>query len=72
MENEFSKFKEEINTEDAEVQFSIGNCYKKGQDVPRDYEEAVKWYTKAAKQGHAAAQCDLGFCYAVGHGVEQQ
>ena len=25
--------------------------------------EAVKWYTKAAEQGHAAAQTNLGLMY---------
>jgi TPR repeat protein len=31
----------------------------------------VKWYTKAAKQGHAAAQYNLGIMYRRGHGVAQ-
>ena len=32
--------------------------------------QAVKWYRKAAEQGHATAQSNLGFCYLLGHGVE--
>ena len=31
--------------------------------------EAVKWYRKAADQGHAKAQYNLGWCYANGEGV---
>ena len=27
-----------------------------------DYEEAVRCYRKAAEQGHAASQCELGYC----------
>ena len=34
-----------------------------------DYAEAVKWYRKAAEQGYADAQCDLGYCYHCGLGV---
>ncbi|MEG1553077.1 MAG: sel1 repeat family protein, partial [Kiritimatiellia bacterium] len=31
--------------------------------------EAVKWYRKAAAQGYANAQTNLGICYAKGEGV---
>ena len=41
-------------------------AYKKN-----DYPEAVKWYRKSAEQGYAAAQCNLGYCYKKGQGVEQ-
>jgi len=30
--------------------------YDKGQGVPQDYAEALKWYRKAAEQGFAEAQ----------------
>ena len=33
--------------------------------------EAVKWYRKAAEQGNAAAQANLGYCYQNGQGVVQ-
>lgn len=33
------------------------------------YEEAMEWYRKAAQQGHAKAQYQLGRCYFVGRGV---
>ena len=36
-----------------------------------NYEEAVKWYTKAAEQGDADAQYKLGRCYYEGKGVEE-
>lgn len=36
-----------------------------------DYAEAVRWYRMAADQGLAAAQYNLGFMYANGHGVPQ-
>jgi len=31
----------------------------------------VKWFTKAAEQGHAKAQSYLGFCYFLGKGVAE-
>ena len=47
--------------------------FQKGLDYvgKEDYIEAVKWYRKAAEQGHADAQFRLGSCYAFGEGVEQ-
>lgn len=35
----------------------------------KNYTEAVKWYRKAAEQGHAAAQNNLANCYKNGQGV---
>ena len=35
----------------------------------KNYTEAVKWYRKAAEQGHAGAQNNLGVCYENGYGV---
>ena len=42
-----------------------------GQGVPQNYAEAVKWYRKAADQGDARAQFNLGIMYAKGEGVPQ-
>ena len=39
------------------------SCTTKGQGVPQDYAEAVRWYRKAADQGHAGAQFNLGVMY---------
>ena len=36
-----------------------------------DYDKALKWYRKAAEQGLATAQCNLGWCYDNGRGVTQ-
>ena len=37
--------------------------------MAKDEKEAVKWYTKAADQGLARGQCNLGVCYDNGTGV---
>ena len=39
--------------------------------MPQDYAEAVKWYRKAAEQGNAPAQVNLGVRYNEGQGVPQ-
>ena len=41
------------------------------QGVPQDFEEAAEWYRKAAEQGDAQAQFNLGHCYERGQGVPQ-
>jgi len=43
--------------------------YANGEGVPEDASEAVKWYRKAAEQGVAEAQFNLGVMYANGEGV---
>ena len=40
----------------AEAQHNLGVMYSKGQGVPQDDAEAVKWYRLAAEQGYARAQ----------------
>ena len=45
--------------------------YRNGEGVPQDDGEAVTWYRKAAEQGNADAQTNLGFMYATGRGVPQ-
>ncbi|OAV05604.1 hypothetical protein AO379_1461 [Moraxella catarrhalis] len=45
--------------------------YDEGRGVRQDYQKAVEWYTKAAGQGHAKAQFNLGVMYARGQGVRQ-
>ena len=43
--------------------------YSSGQGVARDDAEAVRWFRKAAEQGDATAQNDLGKAYATGEGA---
>ena len=37
----------------------------------KQHEKAVDCYRKAAEQGYATAQCNLGYMYETGHGVPQ-
>ena len=43
--------------------------YNQGQGVPQSYKEAAVLDRKAADQGGADAQCDLGKIYFQGRGV---
>ncbi len=43
--------------------------YDKGRGVPQDDAEAVKWYRRAAEQGDAKAQHNLGLLNLAGKGV---
>ena len=55
----------------AVAQFNLGQMYRKGDGVPQDYKEAVRWYTLAAEQGQVDAQFNLGVMYDLGQGVPQ-
>jgi len=54
---------------DPEAQFKLGARYSIGDEVPRDYAEAVRWFEPAAEQGHVIAQATLGAYYWEGRGV---
>ena len=50
----------------AEAECSIAHAYEFGTGIEADYEEAVKWYEKAAEQGCKEAIRELGFAYRTG------
>ncbi len=55
----------------ANAQYDLAGIYKRGEGVPQDYAEAVRWYRLAAEQGHANAQFSMGVRYITGEGVPQ-
>ncbi|MEI8248806.1 MAG: tetratricopeptide repeat protein, partial [Lentisphaerota bacterium] len=55
----------------ADAQYNLGLCLKKGDGVEKNLVEAVKWFRKAAVQGHAQGQLNLGVCLKKGDGVEK-
>jgi TPR repeat protein len=55
---------------DPEEQFEIARRYQLGKSgTEENQEEAAKWFRKAAEQGHARAQTNLGMSYYYGRGV---
>ena len=43
----------------ADAQYELGTCYEFGKGVEQSYEQAIRWYRKAAEQGHANAKAVL-------------
>jgi TPR repeat protein len=63
----------EVSVADTQVEiwYRTGEAYYLGKGVPKNYNEALKWYRKAAEQGHALAQNSVGACCEKGRGVPQ-
>lgn len=55
----------------VEDQYTVGLLLLRGDAVPQNYGEAIKWFERAAKQNHAGAQLNLGLLYKNGRGVLQ-
>ncbi len=55
-EKEFEITKKAANKGDAYAQYRLGRCYFMGNGVTKNYESAVYWYKKAAKNGVAGAK----------------
>ncbi len=53
------------------AQYDLGIKYYEGSGVPKDYNEAAKWFQKAAERGDSRAQGCLGSMYSSGEGVQQ-
>jgi TPR repeat protein len=45
--------------------------YGSDEVTPHDYQQSAIWWRKAADQGLAEAQCNLGYLYKDGQGVTQ-
>jgi len=56
---------------DASYQNQLGNLYKLGEDIEKDYVRAVNWYELSAAQGNHNAMYNLGLMYQNGFGVKQ-
>lgn len=59
------------NKGDARAQFNLATLYDGGYGVEIDPVKAVKWYRKAALQGHIKAQHLLSLSYCLGSGAIQ-
>ena len=56
----------------VDAQRDLGAYYATGEWAgEKDEAKAVEWYTRAALQGHAMAQFDLGFMLLLGEGAAQ-
>ena len=48
---------------DISAQYRLGNKYRDGKDAPCDMAKAAGWYRKAAENGSAEADVELGVMY---------
>ena len=53
----------------ADAQFELAERYHYGKNCAVDLCAAVRWYHRAAQNGHNDAQFELGMCYYSGEGV---
>jgi putative methionine-R-sulfoxide reductase with GAF domain len=56
---------------DPYEQVALATRYATGEDVPQDYSMALRWFLKAAEQGHVGAQDTLGAYYYLGRGAQK-
>eukprot|EP00469_Lotharella_globosa_P017602 CAMPEP_0167832546 /NCGR_PEP_ID=MMETSP0112_2-20121227/14423_1 /TAXON_ID=91324 /ORGANISM="Lotharella globosa, Strain CCCM811" /LENGTH=316 /DNA_ID=CAMNT_0007737659 /DNA_START=1 /DNA_END=951 /DNA_ORIENTATION=- len=51
------------------AQFYMGSCYHFGRGVAQSYDEAFKWYNRAALSDHVEAMCVLAYMHERGLGT---
>jgi localization factor PodJL len=56
---------------DPVAQFTLGDMYRWGDIGAKNYEKALYWYLRAAKQGNLDAMLGLAGMYGRGEGVKQ-
>jgi hypothetical protein len=67
------EFRKRAEQGDRSAQFLLGRVYQNGWwGFPKDFEEAQRWYLRAAKKGHAESQYRLGYMYMRGIGGVSQ
>ncbi len=67
------EFRKRADQGDSSAQFLLGRVYQNGWwGFPKDFEEAQRWYLRAAKKGHAESQYRLGYIYVRGIGGVSQ
>lgn len=68
---DFQALLEKAVANDADAQTAIGVYYLDGEAVGRDYELAMQWFKKAAKQNNSSAQFYIGLMYSEGLGLKR-
>jgi len=65
----FAEFKRLAELRYEPAQYSLGLMYADGIGMPKDDQQAVYWYQKAAKDGEPRAVYNLALMYSDGRGV---
>jgi hypothetical protein len=69
LESSLGVWMEKAKGGDALAQFYVGQIYEKGMDSAPDFEEAAKWYRKAAEAGSNEAKLSLASMMETGRGM---
>ncbi|MBD3379572.1 MAG: hypothetical protein GF408_03815 [Candidatus Omnitrophica bacterium] len=62
---------EQAKDGDVDAMLSLGRKYYYGENTEKDYAEAFKWFTKAAREKSPVGRTWAGYLYEKGQGVEQ-
>jgi hypothetical protein len=57
-----AEIKRAAKRDHPESVFNLGNIYKEGNGLECNVKKALRYFTRAAEQGHAPAQYILGLC----------
>jgi uncharacterized protein len=68
-EKDFIAVQQKASANDPAAQTTLASCYDLGMYVPPDGKESIGWLTKAANQGYAPAEYELGRIYLYGRGI---
>lgn len=58
-------------SEDPAAEFEVARRYSEGRGVPQSFENAARWFERAADHGLAPAQFRLGCLYEKGQGIRK-
>ena len=62
-QSDFTVLSSHAESGDREAQYWLGLLYDEGRIVPKDAEQAERWFLKSADQGYVPAQRALGIVY---------
>jgi hypothetical protein len=69
-DKDFTAIQQRADANDPAAQTALASCYDLGMHVKPDGKESIRWLTKAANQGYAPAEYELGRIYLYGRGIE--
>lgn len=69
IERAASLLKIAASAEIGDAQHDLGVLYARGQGVPKDLEEAVRWYARSARNGSIAGEVEYAIALFNGEGV---
>jgi len=61
-QTEFKELMAKAQSGDAAAQYQVGLAYEMGRHVPKDSNEAARWWLESAEQGYPPAEGAYGLC----------